>query len=100
MPSQGFHGLVAASGSYRIMWSLPPPIVVYSSHDLYGWNHRIRSGPSTFTSVCPSLYSHAGCTSATTPSDLHRSRLNFDGKFACVMQNRKSLIGVVRLTNS
>ena len=51
MPSHGFHGLVASSESSLIMWSLPPPIVVYSSHVLYGWNQRMRSSPSTCCSV-------------------------------------------------
>ena len=65
---------------------LPPPITVYFSHVLYGWNQRIRSALRIFARVCPSLYSQAGCTSAQTPSSLQRSRLLFDGKFACVMQ--------------
>ena len=44
-------------------------------------------------SVGPSLYSQAGCTSAQTPSVRQRSRLCCEGKLACVMQWRSSLIG-------
>ena len=53
IPGHGL-GFVLSNGSKPSMWSLPPPMVVYSSHDLYGWNHRAFLA-STFTSVPPSL---------------------------------------------
>src|ERR1051326_7739159 len=100
MASQGFQGLVASSESSLIMWSLPPPMVVYSIQVLYGENQRMRSSPSTLLSVVPSFQSQAGCTSAQTPRLLHISRLRFEGKLAWVMQQRRSLIGTERLTKS
>src|SRR5947207_83597 len=45
----------------------------------------MRLSPSTRASVAPSLYSQAGCTSATTPSAWQRSRFRCEGAAELVL---------------